>query len=202
LTPSSSGTCSAAAGITTAFNALVASGTYSANNVMAQSQLFGVAVRVAFHDGGEGTVLDSADTMGSDGCVSDTDENNGLRGDTTLVVTVMDPIWQEYCDQISRADFWALFAKLTLDYAASSSSLVNNFYYGRVDTTDCAAGEGRLPGAQAGQDGFQSFFVDQLGFSLSEGITLLGGHSLGHVNPANSGYGLDVPDGNTNPVCC
>ena len=165
---------------------------------MEQSKLFGQAVRVAFHDGGEGTVLNNEDMMGSDGCLSDTDENNGIKGDNSLVTTVMDPIWQQYCDQISNADFWALFAKLVLDYSSGNNAvLVNPFYYGRVDTTNCSSGAGRLPSAQRGQDGYQSFFVEQLGFTLEEGITLLGAHSLGHVNPANSGYGLDV-SGNTN----
>lgn len=190
------GTCSAYTGIEADFDALV-TGTYSSSNALAQAELFGQAVRVAFHDAAEAYVSE-ADLMGPDGCLSNDEENNGMVEDTSLIVSVMDPIWQTYCDQISRADFWALFAKLVIEYSDPTSTISIDYQYGRTDNTECSAGDGRLPDAQLGVTMYNQFFVTQLGLTLAEGIVLLGGHTLGHVGQESSGYGAIVAAGNTN----
>jgi hypothetical protein len=171
------GVCSASADITAAFDALVA-GAYSNQNALSQANLFGQAVRVAFHDAGEAMMTNATDLMGADGCLSDTDENKGLKEASSLVVSVMDPIWQQHCDRISRADFWVLFARLAIKRADPTGTIVINFYFGRKDTMSCAAGAGRLPNAQLGRSEFQRFFVQDLGLTLAEGITLIGAHTL------------------------
>jgi hypothetical protein len=124
---------------------------------LARSQLFGKAVRLVFHDAGEIDMQSHQDddTMGPDGCLSDTSANGGLLEDSSIVMTVLEPIWQTVCDQISRADFWVLFAQLSREYQ-----------YGRRDAQDCSAGEGRLPSGQAGLDEINQVFVTQMGLTM------------------------------------
>ena len=105
------------------------------------------------------------DTMGPDGCLSDTSANSGLLEDSSIVMTVLEPIWQTVCDQISRADFWVLFAKLILA-EASTNQLSIEYQYGRRDAQDCSAGRGRLPSGQAGLDEINQVFVTQMGLTM------------------------------------
>ena len=109
-----------------------------------------------------------ADTMGPDGCISATSANAGLTESTSLVATVLEPIWQKYCDVISRADYWALFAKLVVERADPTHSMDIAYQYGRKDSAVCAAGASRLPSAQLGQNMFQQVFVTQMGLTLSD----------------------------------
>jgi len=134
---------------------------------LARSQLFGKAVRLVFHDAGEIDMQSHQDddTMGPDGCLSDTSANSGLLEDSSIVMTVLEPIWQTVCDQISRADFWVLFAKLILA-EASTNQLSIEYQYGRRDAQDCSAGGGRLPSGQAGLHEINQVFVTQMGLTM------------------------------------
>jgi len=60
---------------------------------LARSNLYGKAVRLAWHDAGE-TDIRTNDTMGPDGCLSNSSDNNGLVEDTSLVYTFIEPLWQ------------------------------------------------------------------------------------------------------------
>ena len=136
----------------------------------ARSDLFGKSVRLAFHDAGEVDLTKPTDTMGPDGCLSSSGDNAGLVEPTSPVVTILEPIWQQNCDKISRADFWVLFAKLVLEYTAKTTtdSISISYQYGRKDKKHCEAGKVRLPNGQAGLNEIQRVFVNQMGLTMDD----------------------------------
>ena len=69
----------------------------------------------------------------TDGCISNTAPNLGLFETTSIVMTLLEPLWQKYCDLISRGDFWALIGKLSVEKADPSGTMNIPYYYGRVD---------------------------------------------------------------------
>ena len=121
-------------------------------------------------------------------------DSAGLTEATSLVNTVIEPLWQQMCDRISRADFWVLFGKLVVEAAtapATTGAAVSvAFQYGRRDNVECEGGAGRLPSAQGDLAEIRRVFLTQMGLTLNDAVTLLGAHSLGNVHPENSGYGL------------
>jgi catalase (peroxidase I) len=106
--------------------------------------------------------------MGPDGCLSNTGDNAGLLEAASVINTVLEPIWQKHCDVMSRADFWALFAKLVVEKADPTGSMHIDYQYGRVDSATCSAGAGRLPNAQLGHNMLQQVFVTQMGLTLDD----------------------------------
>ncbi len=154
----------------------------------AQSNILGSALRLAFHDAGEIDIT-SKDKLGPDGCLSNTSDNAGLIEEGTIAVTVIEPMWQKYCDKISRADFWALLGKLAAERGDPSHSLNIPFQYGRKDTSTCNSGVGRLPKAQPGLSEYDRVFVKQMGLTIADAVALIGAHTVGHVHPDHSGYG-------------
>jgi catalase (peroxidase I) len=132
-----------------------------------QSNIFGIAVRLAFHDAGEYN-QNTADFLGPDGCLSESSDHAGLVEATSLVNTVIEPIWQQYCDSISRADFWVLWAKMSAEKADPTATLKIAYQYGRKDNSECGAGEGRMPSAAKGLDEISRVFVTQMGLTLDD----------------------------------
>lgn len=126
------------------------------------------SLRLSFHDAGEADVT-SADTLGPDGCISNVSDSNGLLEPTSYVTTLLEPIWQTYCDGISRADFWALIGKLATEYAEPTQFIKIPYQYGRIDNSECESGAGRLPNGQLGLDEYNRVFVKQMGLSLKDG---------------------------------
>jgi len=94
------GVCAAYKGIKTAFYSQLPTDPF------ALSDIFGQSIRLAFHDAAEADVTQSSDLMGPDGCISNSASNNGLIESTSYVTTLLEPIWQMYCDSMSRGDFW------------------------------------------------------------------------------------------------
>ncbi len=163
LTSTKAGTCAAYVGMQTAFAAATDKGL----GVLLQSNIFGAAVRLAFHDAGEYDQTTS-DLLGPDGCLSDSTDNAGLVEVTSLVNTVIEPVWQQFCDSISRADFWVLWAKMTAEKADRTGALKIAYQYGRKDSSECHVGEGRLPSAAKGLDEITRVFVTQMGLTLND----------------------------------
>ena len=130
------------------------------------SEIFGKSIRVAFHDAAEYSQLET-DSSGPDGCLSSSVNNAGLVEPSSLVNTVLEPIWQEYCDLISHADFWALIGKLAVEKADPTRTVSIPYQYGRTDSSTCTD-LNRLPDPQKGLGEISAFFVTRLGFSLSE----------------------------------
>jgi len=96
------------------------------------------------------------------------------------------------CDQITRADFWALVAKTVVETADATHTISIPYQYGRKDNLVCTAGAGRLPSAQGGVATISQVFVTQMGLTLNDAVTLMGAHTLGHVHTQFSGYGFNV----------
>ena len=74
--------------------------------------------------------------------------------------------WANYSSIMSMADFWVLFGTHAIE-KSSGDQVTIPFYYGRSDNSDCAAGMGRLPSAQA-VTAISDVFVTQIGLSLLE----------------------------------
>jgi hypothetical protein len=77
-------------------------------------------------------------------------------------------MWQKYCDQISRADFWVLFAKLSLEAADPTNSIQLEYQFGRRDTTVCELDVDRLPSPQYGVEELERVFVTQMGLTMQD----------------------------------
>jgi len=109
---------------------------------------------------------------------------------------LVEPIYQEVCDRISRADFVAMWGQMILkDALPPEASMDIDFHFGRKDKVECDIGaEHRLPETQKGFSDFQRVFETQMGLTLAEGTALMGAHSLGHVHESGrgSGFGLDA----------
>jgi catalase (peroxidase I) len=104
------------------------------------------------------------------------------------VDSLFEPIFQKYCDSISRADFWALLGWLSINLS-SSGAIPISFQYGRKDAVTCSVPRTRLPDAQLGRGAINQVFIAQMGLTLTDAVTLIGAHTIGHVHPAASGYG-------------
>jgi hypothetical protein len=91
-------------------------------------------LRLAFHDAGEIDITQT-DKLGPDGCLSNTLENAGLIPFGSVTSTIFDqlfePIFQNYCDTISLADFWAMIGWLSINIA-SAGGIEVQYQYGRV----------------------------------------------------------------------
>ena len=165
-------------------------------------------MRLAFHDCGEFLQNDPDSLgLGCDGCLSISSENAGLIEATSIVRTVIAPIYATVCDRMSQADFVVFFAQLaleasepTLNYAGQNGGQGLTFDFGRQDALSCNVPRTRMPSVQLSSSGTASFFVDNLGLDLLQRPTttesfwapgaLLGAHTIGRVHPANSGYGF------------
>jgi len=138
----------------------------SSDNILSRGKLFGIVVRLAFHDAGEYDIRTS-DLLGPDGCLSYGSDNGGLQEDSSIVMTVLEPLWQQVCQYITRADFWVMFAKLVIE-EATSHKIIIAYQYGRNDNSDCSVGVGRLPSGQSGLTDIEEVFITQMNLSLND----------------------------------
>ena len=192
-----------------------------ASNVVPKSSLYGSAIRLVFHDAGEIDMRLVDDKLGPDGCLSSDGSSAGLTEEGSIVMQLLEPMYQQVCNLISRADFWILIGKLVLKEAIHPPIEVA-FQYGRLDNRDCEGGAGRLPDPSGGLAEINRVFVDQMGLSINEAgkiapvhydilvvtllysyryyvhnltvVTLLGAHSLGHTHVGASGFGFEDSD--------
>jgi len=72
------------------------------------------------------------------------------------------------------------------------------YYYGRKDNTQCDGGSTRLPDGLKGLSHIETVFLTQMGLTMKDAVALIGGHSVGHMSPQNSGFGLDPTDPRNN----
>mmetsp|Transcript_26684 Transcript_26684/g.36699 ORF Transcript_26684/g.36699 Transcript_26684/m.36699 type:complete len:308 (-) Transcript_26684:1955-2878(-) len=193
-TVTAASTCTAYKQIRADFIALLPPGGTSAGD-FTRANIFGKALRLAFHDAGEIDIT-QPDKLGPDGCLSNTAENAGLipfgTVTSTMVDSLFEPIYQKYCDNLNRADFFVLFAKFAVEYSEPTKSIKIPFQYGRRESQSCAGPGnsyvGRDPSGQAGVDEMVETFINNMGLTNVDIVTLLGGHTLGHVHKDFSGY--------------
>ena len=157
-----------------------------------RSNILAKALRLAFHDVGE-IDIHSSDSLGPDGCLSNSSHNAGLLSGT-IVDTLFEPIFQQNCNKITRADFWALLGWLAVNIS-SGGNVAIQYQYGRTDAVTCPliSGSHRLPGGQLGHNAVSYYFQNQLGLTLRDEVTLMGAHTIGHVHEEFSGYRHDSP---------
>jgi len=150
---------------------------YDENNT-ALSDTYGQSIRLAFHDAGEIDLSNPSDKLGPDGCLSSDPESNGITERTSVVYTFIEPFWQEYCEYLTRADFWALIGKLAVESAAKPTSnfpegdnIIIPYKYGRTDNKKCHITTSRLPDAQQGYhgpNGLDAVFIKRMGLTLDD----------------------------------
>lgn len=163
----------------------------TANVYYNKADFLGGVVRLAFHDAG--TYSKNASDGGPDGCVNLNDADNG---GLEAIIAVVESLYAPHKLRLSRADYWVFLANVAASYVAKAGSgetstdgiLTIGFRYGRSDKS-CGAGElGRLPDAAKGWQHVKEVFVDRMGLSVREVVALLGAHSLGRAESANSGF--------------
>ena len=128
--------------------------------------IIGKALRLAFHDAAEFD-YNTRDKLGPDGCLSGDAQNNGLIVNDSIVNTLFEPIWQNYCDKISRGDFWALIASIAVEHAEPTNTIKIPRKWGRIDAKTCST-DLRLPNAKEGLKDIERVFVHQLHFTMDE----------------------------------
>jgi len=153
-------------------------------NALALSSIYGQAIRLAFHDAGEVDLTDPSDQLGSDGCLSADPGNKGIIESTSYVYTLIEPLWQDTCEYLTRADFWALIGKLASEISAKPVDILNlpgeyisiPYQYGRKDNKQCNLGgpgepQHRLPSGQEGfhgSNGFEAVFLQRMGLTMDD----------------------------------
>jgi len=138
----------------------------SSTDILLRGKLFGKVVRLAFHDAGEYDIRTS-DLLGPDGCLSEKSDNAGLIEPESLVLTILEPIWQQVCGYISRADYWIMFAILVLNEATNQKISIN-YQYGRKDNLECDPNHSRLPSGQSGMIDIEKVFTKQMGLTITD----------------------------------
>lgn len=148
----------------------------------------GGILRLAFHDAAE-FMQGADDGLGPDGCFDASQADNaGLAP----IVADVDVLWLPFCRTISRADFWVLAATVAVETTVTedtTASITLPFRYGRGTNSNCTYdGATRLPGAEQGESEIQRVLVGNMGLTETDAVALLGAHTLGRSETANSGY--------------
>jgi len=139
---------------------------------------------------------------GADGCIDFTDPDNaGLKGCMLSTVTERDSsnvslegMYQQFCKEVSVADFFVITAEALMTATAPPGSLrnmwrssfVNNFRFGRTTALTCNPEP--LPNPADGCDAVGDVFIDRMGLDGTEAAALMGVHTLGRALTENSGY--------------
>jgi len=156
-------------------------------NPCAGGDAVGVLVRLAFHD--------ASGPNGADGCIDfSTGENAGLQGALGTVTAV----WRPFAGSgISLADTIALAGALAIRHASTTSvnggpttringPLLLPTRFGRVDAATCNDASS-LPNLATGWPQLQTLFGQKFGLTAAETVALMGAHTLGRCEAANSG---------------
>merc|ERR1711865_140081 len=155
-----------------------------------RSDITAGAIQLAFHDAGTWDPSNITHPGGADGCACD---KFGPNAGLDYIKDVLSPVYTSYKSYLSLADFWAICSNAAIksSVAEEDAGLVVGFKYGRVDHTcvDCT-GEiaARLPDESKSTDHVEDVFVTRMGFSKKETVALMGAHSMGKMEPLNTGY--------------
>lgn len=174
---------------------------FCSGDVCPTADFAGCVLRIAGHDFMD---YDAADGLGgSDGCLDLSDaDNNGLhacmyQGSGAGGASIVDA-YVNWCTQIGLADFFVIAAEAMMNRTRQNALTVNgytastefraHFRYGRTTRKMCAFAEGRLPNPEDGCGAVERVFMGQMGLTYRLTAALMGVHTLGRADPANSGY--------------
>ena len=138
---------------------------------------------------------------GADGCVDLTDvDNAGLAAclhEGEFGVSI-DTAYQHFCESVSLADFLVIAAEAVMtasrqhvtadDSSRSAIDFKSAFKFGRTTAKTCEWAHGRLPNPEGSCAAVQESFVDRMGLTWGQAAALMGVHTLGRAQVANSGY--------------
>jgi hypothetical protein len=164
----------------------------------------GCIVRTAGHDFMDFRTNNGVETGGSDGCINFKDpDNNGLP--QCLQKWNINKIYENFCTEVSLADFLVIAAEAIMGNQASNADLVNyykpgnlawyfrrDFKAGRTTAETCPSSDFLMPNPELGCVGLKSIFIDHIYKASTEPWILTaaisGAHTLGSAKISNSGY--------------
>ena len=140
-------------------------------------------------------------TGGADGCVDLTDPDNlGLHEclyEGEFGISIADA-YEHFCESVSLADFLVIAAEAVMlasrqhvidgDSTRSTIDFKSQFKYGRTTAKTCDFAHGRLPNPEKSCSAVKETFVDSMGLTWEQAAALMGVHTLGRAQVANSGY--------------
>lgn len=171
----------------------------SSNGICPMGDHMGALVRLVFHD--------AVGNGGPNGCIDwQVADHNGLQ----TIVGQLDDLYtkKNYSALgLSKADLWVLAGNTAVEYASQYSGgqvpvcgalaclntvpdpkgLVLPFSYGRVDAVSCND-TGLLPNPGFTWAKTKALFGGRFNMSVPEAVAILGAHSLGRAEFANSGF--------------
>ena len=104
-----------------------------------------------------------------------------------FIVPLLAPVYATYKSVISYADFIVLAANVAIN-AASSYVVTMPFNWGRTDGTDCDVVDvHRLPEGVQSISHVKAVFVERMGLTLQDITALMGAHTIGRAEDANTG---------------
>ena len=159
------------------------------NDDIARAHFLGGIVRLVAHDFMDFSI-NEAIPMGSDGCIDmEHPDNSGLPQDIWCDNGCpLTEVYNSNFAHISKADFWIAAANAVIRLASNNGlDLKSTYVSGRVDAESCDGQGLRLPAA-SGCDAVQGVFVDRMGLTLTDGVALLGAHTIGRGNELFSGH--------------
>jgi len=127
--------------------------------------------------------------MGSDGCIDmDHADNSGLPQDVWCDGCPLTEVYNNNFAHISKADFWIAAGNAVIRQSSDNAlDLKSTYMSGRVDAESCVDQGLRLPAA-SGCDAVEGVFVERMGLTLTDGVALLGAHTIGRANELFSGH--------------
>ena len=128
--------------------------------------------------------------MGSDGCIDmDHADNSGLPQDVWCDGCPLTEVYNNNFAHISKADFWIAAGNAVIRQSSDNNALdlKSTYVSGRVDAESCVDQGLRLPAA-SGCDAVEGVFVERMGLTLTDGVALLGAHTIGRGNEVFSGH--------------
>jgi len=142
---------------------------------------------------------------GSDGCIDFHDHDNKgldtclLQGDVAEKIYGRNGIYQQWCKQISLADWWVISAEAAMNHTRQlyidafpernpqRVDFQSQFRYGRTTNTTCPQ-NAPLPNASASCTAVEQTYVTQMKLTWKQAAALSGVHTLGKAQPQNSGF--------------
>jgi len=162
-----------------------------------QADWAGCVLRLAGHD-----FMDfDGEKGGADGCLDFSDQDNaGLQACLNQGEhgVRLQTVYSEFCHFVSIADFIVMSAEAVMsatrdlyikDTQKSEERVdfAKHFRFGRKTTASCSPNT-PMPNPEDGCAAVQRTFLDQMGLTWAGAAALMGVHTLGRAQTANSGY--------------